>query len=139
MKRFTKLLAVIMLMTAMLFIVSCKKDNVGGNGGGNGGNTHAYVDLGLPSGLLWATCNVGANNPQDYGDYFAWGETTPKDFYSWSNYKYCRGYEQLTKYCTMSDYGYNGYTDNLTTLLPEDDAATVNWGDGWRMPTKEEF
>ena len=106
---------------------------------GSGGD-HAYVDLGLPSGLLWATCNVGADNPEDYGDYFAWGETQPKDYYSWSTYQYCNGsFSTLTKYCSNSSYGYNGFTDNLTILLPEDDAATANWGTGWRMPTYEEW
>ena len=104
------------------------------------GGDHAYVDLGLPSGLLWATCNVGAENPEDYGDYFAWGETQPKNDYSWSTYQYCNGDEySLTKYCNNSEFGYNGFTDNLTTLLPEDDAATANWGSDWRMPTKEEW
>ena len=99
-----------------------------------------YVDLGLPSGLLWATCNVGADSPEDYGDYFAWGETTPKDTYYWSNYQYSYiNNTTLTKYCNNASYGYNGFTDNLTTLLPEDDAATTNWGDGWRMPTEEEW
>ena len=104
------------------------------------GGDHAYVDLGLPSGTLWATCNVGADNPEDYGDYFAWGETQSKDIYNWSTYQYCNGSEYtMTKYCNDSDYGYNGFTDNLTTLLPEDDAATANWGSYWRMPTKEEL
>ena len=99
-----------------------------------------YVDLGLPSGLLWATCNVGADTPEDYGDYFAWGETQPKDTYNWSTYQYCMGSSStLTKYCSNSSYGYNGFTDNLTTLLPEDDAATANWGDNWRMPTDGEW
>ena len=113
---------------------------------GNGGGDHAYVDLGLPSGLLWATCNVGANAPEDYGDYFAWGETESKDTYKWNTYQYGTGgnyeyyyYMRFTKYCTDSNYGYNGFTDNLTTLLPEDDAATANWGSGWRMPTQAEF
>ena len=97
-----------------------------------------WVDLGLPSGLLWATCNVGADNPEDYGDYFAWGETQPKDTYNWSTYQYCNGnYNTLTKYCNNSSYGYNGFTDNLTTLLPEDDAAAANYGG--RMPTREEW
>ena len=136
--------AVIMLMTA---VVGCTKpdepNNGGNNNGGNGGNSlngHEYVDLGLPSGTLWATCNVGATTPEGYGDYFAWGETTPKDTYNWSTYQYCNGsYNTLTKYCTDSGYGYNGFTDNLTTLLPEDDAATANWGSGWRMPTQEEW
>ncbi len=88
-----------------------------------------YVDLGLPSGTLWATCNVGANAPEKYGDYFAWGETQPKDVYSWSIYQYYAG-GNLTKYTG---------SDSLTILLPEDDAATANWGDEWRMPTKEEW
>ncbi len=101
---------------------------------------HEYVDLGLPSGLLWATCNVGANAPEEYGDYFAWGETQPKDTYNWSTYQYCHGSDNtLTKYCNDSNYGYNGFTDNLTTLLPEDDAATANWRSGWRMPTETEW
>ena len=101
---------------------------------------HEFVDLGLPSGTLWATCNVGANNPEDYGDYFAWGETATKNTYNWSTYQYCMGSNTtLTKYCNDSSYGYNGFTDNLTTLLPEDDAATVNWGSDWRMPTNEEW
>ena len=99
-----------------------------------------YVDLGLPSGLLWATCNVGANTPEGYGDYFAWGETQPKDSYSWSTYQYCMGdANTLTKYCDNPDYGYNGFTDSLTILLPEDDAATANWGAEWRMATQEEW
>ena len=98
------------------------------------------VDLGLPSGLLWATCNVGAETPEDYGDYFAWGETQSKDYYDWSTYQHCNGsYNTLTKYCNRSDYGYNGFTDNLTTLLPEDDAATANWGEDWRIPTQVEW
>ena len=99
---------------------------------------HDYVDLGLPSGTLWATCNVGADSPEEYGDYFAWGETTPKSSYSWSNYKYGTAQNQLTKYCDNSDYGKNGFTDNKTMLDAEDDAATVNWGNEWRMPTVEE-
>ena len=103
-------------------------------------NGHAYVDLGLPSGLLWATCNVGADNPEDYGGYFAWGETQPKDYYDWSTYQYCNGSNStMTKYCTNADYGNNGFVDNQTTLFPEDDAATTNWGSDWRMPTKEEW
>ena len=97
-------------------------------GGGSGGD-HAYVDLGLPSGLLWATCNVGAEAPEDYGDYFAWDETQPKDTYDWSTYQYYDG-SNVTKYTG---------SDGLTTLLPEDDAATANWGSDWRMPTKEEW
>ena len=103
-------------------------------------DTHEWVDLGLPSGTLWATCNVGASTPEDYGDYFAWGETAPKDLYDWSTYKWCNGSEgKLTKYCTNSSYGYNGFVDNKTELDPEDDAAYVNWGPSWRMPTHDQF
>ena len=98
---------------------------------------HEWVDLGLPSGTLWATCNVGADNPEDYGDYFAWGETEPKVIYNWSTYKWCNGsVNTMTKYCTDSGYG---TVDNKTELDPADDAATVNWGTSWRMPTLEQL
>ena len=97
---------------------------------------HEYVDLGLPSGTLWATCNVGASAPEEYGDYFAWGETEPKEVYMWETYKWCNGSEYtLTKYCTSSDFG---TVDDKTELDPEDDAAYVNWGSSWRMPTWEQ-
>ena len=108
--------------------------------GGSVPDTHDYVDLGLPSGTLWATCNVGANSPEEYGDYFAWGETTTKDEYSWGTYKYCKGsWDTFTKYCYTNDNGYNGFTDDLTELLPEDDAATANWGENWQMPSDEQI
>jgi len=97
---------------------------------------HTYVDLGLPSGTLWATCNVGANSPEEYGDYFAWGETAPKDVYNWETYKWCNGSStSITKYCSNSSYG---TVDNKTELESEDDAAYVNWGPSWRMPTREQ-
>ena len=98
---------------------------------------HEWVDLGLPSGTLWATCNVGANSPEEYGDYYAWGETEPKSDYSWSTYKYCKGTKDtMTKYCNNSGYG---TVDNKTELEPSDDAATVNWGADWQMPSHEHF
>ena len=98
---------------------------------------HEWVDLGLPSGTLWATCNVGANAPEEYGDYFAWGETEPKDYYDWSNYKWCNGsLNSLTKYCTKSIYG---TVDGKTELDLDDDAANVNWGSSWCMPTLEQM
>ena len=97
---------------------------------------HEWVDLGLPSGTLWATCNVGASSPEEYGDYFAWGETEPKNDYSWSTYKYCKGSSStMTKYCTNSSYG---TVDNKTELEPSDDAATANWGSNWQMPSLEQ-
>lgn len=102
-----------------------------------------YVDLGLPSGTLWAKYNVGAEKPEDYGDFFAWGETTPKEDYvqyNWTYYKWCNGSQmRLTKYCNNSYYGNNGFTDTKTELDPEDDAATVNWGEEWRMPTGDQL
>ena len=99
-----------------------------------------YVDLGLPSGLLWATCNVGANASEEFGDYFAWGETEPKDYYWWDAYQLCNGsWNTLTKYCSKSSFGYNGFSDNLTTLESSDDAAAVNLGSGWHIPIKENW
>ena len=100
-----------------------------------------YVDLGLPSGTLWATCNVGASKPEEYGDYFAWGETTGyrggKTTFAWATYKYCNGSETtMTKYCTDSSYG---TVDNMTELELSDDAAYVNWGADWRMPSHEQI
>lgn len=97
---------------------------------------HEYVDLGLPSGTLWATCNIGANSPEEKGYYISWGETQPKEEYTWDTYKYCRGsLETMTKYNVASQYG---LIDNLTELLPEDDAATMNWGPSWQMPSREQ-
>ena len=150
-----KFLAAVCCMAAVF--TACEKnepsDNTNGNGintDQNGGNSntgsdnatgtangHAYVDLGLPSGLKWATCNVGANKPEEYGNYYAWGETEPKTTYNWSTYKWCNGSSDTqTKYCTSSSYG---TVDNKTTLEPEDDAAHVNWGGAWRMPTDAEW
>ena len=103
-------------------------------------NGHEWVDLGLPSGLLWATCNVGADVPEEYGDYFAWGETSSKSTYDWSNYKYANGDNNtITKYCNNSDYGNNGFIDTLTILQSGDDPASANWGSGWRTPTKAQW
>ena len=99
---------------------------------------YEYVDLGLPSHTLWATMNVGANAPEEYGNYFAWGETAPKDYYAWSTYKWFASganHSGFTKYCTFSDEGYNGFTDSKKELEPADDAATINWGPNWHMPS----
>ena len=86
---------------------------------------HAYVDLGLS--VKWATCNVGAMWPEDYGDYFAWGETAAKSDYLWATYKFTT---DMTKY---------NATDGKTVLDAEDDAAAANWGGDWRMPTHDEI
>ena len=97
------------------------------------------VDLGLPSGLKWASFNLGASKPEEYGYYYAWGETETKDDYSWATYKWCMGdWNTMTNYCSKSDYGYNGFTDTRTILNPKDDAAHVNLGGNWRMPTLAE-
>ena len=102
---------------------------------------NTFVDLGLPSGTLWATCNVGADNPAGDGYYLAWGETFEKStYYDWEHYKYCKGTSKtLTKYCTVEEWSGNISMDGLTELLPEDDAATVNWGFEWQMPSKAQF
>ena len=123
-------------------MVSCDDDDVTPSGGG----THEYVDLGLPSGTLWATCNVGASSPEGYGDYFAWGEIKGynggKTTFDWGTYKWCEGESfWLTKYCYNSGYGFEGFTDDpaLTELVAGDDAATAKWGSKWRMPTIGQF
>ena len=93
------------------------------------------VDLGLS--VKWATCNVGATKPEEYGGYYAWGETEEKEVYDWSTYKWYNGSgDTFTKYCTDSNYG---TVDNKTTLDPEDDVAHVKWGGSWRMPTIDEL
>ena len=90
---------------------------------------------------------MGASSPEEYGLYFAWGETqgytsdtSDGRSFDWASYKWCNGSRHtMTKYCTNSDYGYNGFTDGLTELLPEDDAATANWGNDWQMPSIEQL
>ena len=108
--------------------------------------TPDYADLGLS--VKWATYDIGAEKIEEDGLLFRWGETTGvetdySDYYDWdwSNYKWCYGGQwSLAKYCTDESYGYYyDFIDNITTLEAEDDAASVLWGDEWRMPTKEEF
>lgn len=130
------------IFIAAFSFVSCGDDD-DDNGNENGSGTeivagnHEYVDLGLPSGTLWATCNVGASKPEDYGDYFAWGETMPKEAYDWSTYKWFNSSgNTLIKYCTDSHYG---TVDNKTELDSKDDAAIANWGSDWRMPDVEQL
>ena len=93
------------------------------------------VNLGLS--VKWGSCNVGASSPEDYGDYYAWGETAAKSSYSWTNYSWCNGSSTtLTKYNCNSSYG---TVDNKTVLEQNDDAAHVKLGDSWRMPTDAEW
>ena len=125
-----------------LFLTSCGGDDddveeVIAKGGMVNG--HEYVDLGLS--VKWATMNVGASSPEDYGDYIAWGETTGynsgKTDFSWRTYQFCGGTSSsMSKYCSTSFYG---TVDNYTTLELSDDAANVNWGGTWRMPTDSEL
>ena len=125
------------------------KGSIGG--GGTTPSTMEYVDLGLPSGLKWAKCNLGASKPSDYGDYYAWGETAPKAEYTWATYKWMQagksGWQYITKY-TFADGQTGGIWydsagafigDNKTVLAAADDAATANLGSPWRMPTIDEF
>ena len=93
-------------------------------------NGYEYVDLGLPSGTLWAACNVGASSPDQAGGYYAWGETTTKNNYNWKSYQHGTG----GSYNPTAIYKYNS-TDNLVTLEPEDDVAHIVMGGKWRMPT----
>ncbi len=110
-----------------------------------------YVDLGLS--VKWATCNLGATSPEEYGNYYAWGEVVPQysEAYTWESYKFSVGHAgypqfQLLKYTTPDGATYASWYeddvfigDNISTLDPEDDAATANWGADWRMPTVEEM
>ncbi|MBQ7268531.1 MAG: leucine-rich repeat protein, partial [Bacteroidales bacterium] len=95
------------------------------------------VDLGLS--VKWASWNIGASNPEEYGNYFAWGATDTEwhNYYYWSSYELCLGkYSLLTKY---NNYGNYGLVDGKTVLEPIDDAATSNWGSNWRIPTIQEW
>ena len=109
---------------------------------------HEYVDLGLS--VKWATCNVGADKPEDYGDYYAWGELEPKENFSWANYRFrTRGNDEVhvrfnkytsMYYTAMLDADHRYYiADDKTRLDPEDDVAHVKWGGNWRLPTDEEM
>ena len=134
-----KRIYLIMLMIVAMMVSCNPKDeddnnNSGGNGNNGGGNGqyngYEYVDLGLPSGLKWATCNVGANNPEDYGNYYAWGETATKSEYTADN--------SLTYGLGISSLRSQGIIDGNSNLTPQYDAATANWGGTWRMPTRDE-
>ena len=181
------------LLLVMMPFVSCGDDNEGDSPSNDNNDinkdkaqpdnnemfdNHEYVDLDLPSGILWSTMNVGATKPEECGDYFAWGETAPKEEYNIYTYKWIvhifndrlpnKSIDSLfvlTKYTGQLEDLYNHnienqsyfstvyggetdrYTDyimadkfdNLFTLLPENDAATVNWGKMWRTPTDDEW
>ena len=112
---------ILILSIVTLFFAGCKKDDIFEKGDMGVVNGHAWVDLGLPSGTKWATCNIGATSPEEYGDYFAWGETSTKSSYTSEN--------SLTYGKYMNDISGNAQYD----------AAVANWGGGWRMPTRSEM
>jgi len=100
------------------------------------------IDLDLPSGKKWASHNVGAKVPTERGDHFAWGETTTKEQYSWSTYKYCSDgdyFHKITKYVIDDSSAASGIADNKVTLEKNDDAAYVNMGKEWWTPTRQEW
>lgn len=118
----------VILCLAVMTLSSCRNSVVDDNLVTDSYNGHEYVDLGLS--VKWAKYNIGATKPEESGYYFAWGETEPKSYFSWDNYKFTTdGGNTLTKY-TGIDY---------SKLVREDDAAAVKWGGEWRMPTVEEF
>lgn len=98
--------------------------------------TIATVDLGLESGNLWTTCNVGAINPWDYGYYYSWGETEIKSNYSWETYKYRNSSKKITKYNNLE---VSGTVDNKTVLDSTDDAATAVFGSDYSIPTDDDW
>lgn len=136
---------------ALAQIIQKLEELKGNIGGGDTPSTMEYVDLGLPSGLKWAKCNLGASKPSDYGDYYAWGETEPKTEYTWATYKWMQtgqsDWKHITKY-TFPDgktegiwYAPDGtfIGDGKTTLEAADDAATAKLGLPWCMPTSDEI
>lgn len=140
----TKGIAGLLMTTALVIASSCTSTSKLSIDG------HEYVDMGLPSKTVWATCNVGAKTAEEYGNFYAWGETEPKNEYSWKTYTL--PYEKpLASKPVLGD---SGFTDKWTyhrltgpytldtetkNLLPEDDAATVNWGWKWSTPTLDQW
>lgn len=136
-KGFYKTILLLLVAFSICIVQGCSKADDEDDGAnrdsyvklGNGNysvNGHEAVDLGLS--VLWATCNIGSSSPKEVGNYYAWGETYTKKSYSWDNYEWLSSSLKITKYKNRGDL-----------LKPEDDAATVKWGKGWRMPTKEEL
>lgn len=147
MKHTFRIILVAAMVVLTVAFVGCQKEKSNDDGaeassGGNNSRPEApagWVDLGLPSGLLWAECNVGANAPEDAGSYYAWGETSTKSDYSWSTYAFGSDDYLLTKYCSNAEYGLDGYIDSLIILEPNDDAAAIIIADGARIPTKKDW
>ena len=117
----------LMMTLFCMLMVSCKLDGSDGKHEG-----HEYVDLGLS--VKWATCNVGASNPEDYGNYYAWGETSTKETYDEDN---CPTFGLFE--LSISQLQAQGYIDGEGNLTSQYDAARANWGGNWRMPTETEM
>lgn len=140
----TLLTTIAVLLFSVTLLQSCRGNNVGNDKNSESAkidntiiNGHEAVDLGLS--VKWATCNVGADVPEEYGDYYAWGEVVSKSNYNWNSYKWCKNGDTdclMTKYCEDDN---EGIVDGLSCLQSVDDVAAVKWGDGWRMPTEDEF
>lgn len=126
MKEITKNVAVLMLMIMVTCVTGCESKIVSAK---QKTVDHVFVDLGLPSGTLWATCNIGASTPESYGDYFAWGETQPKATCNWSTYKFIND-SMVSKYTK---------NDGLFILQASDDVASVKWGRSCHMPSYDEW
>lgn len=123
-------LAFFVIILAACNGISPELEYVSGNDNG-----HDYVDMGVS--VMWSPVNMGATVIGEFGEYFAWGEEKTKDYFSFENYKHSNGGQN-----NYTKYGINpseGVVDNLTTLEPEDDAAHVQWGGTWRMPTQQEW
>ena len=131
MKKKLFLTMTLLATVATMFVACGEKDDDSGS---------EVVDLGLPSGTLWAKTNLGAKKAWDRGDCYAWGETLPKTDFICETYKYCNGTDSsLTKYCNDSNCGKDGFTDAFTTLEPADDAANAVLGAGYSMPTEADW
>ena len=126
----TKLSLNCLLLAIIALLVSCRTAEV------DVANTStAMVDLGLS--VKWAQCNIGAAAPEEFGNYYAWGETDIKEKYNWDTYKHCNGTStSLTKYCSYASFG---HVDSKMQLERHDDVATATLGDGWRLPTIAEY
>lgn len=136
MKKINLLMYSIFVLSALVCMTACSKDDESENEP----EDSTVVNLGLPSGTRWAKTNIGAANPWNYGDYFAWGETKIKEKYDWDTYYYCDGTPwTLTKYCTDTNEGKGGFSDGLTTLESIDDVATTVLGDSYSIPTSADW
>jgi hypothetical protein len=148
MKKILLSLSVTLMTLSLTMLTGCEKDDPNAismdkvNKGiqtipGNNGKEYEVVDLGLPSGNLWATCNMGATSPEQTGSLYAWGEVETKDLYSWTNYRWCNGTDlEITKYCQDRSLG---TIDGKTKLDAEDEVTLTVMGQDWRIPTEDDF